>query len=68
MYNIPLHFFTELQNEFIINDRQKTTNPEKNNANFHSEVGYIRMPGMQDRVELILAQPTGKFTFQPINA
>ncbi|CAG8432677.1 5659_t:CDS:2 [Diversispora eburnea] len=29
--------------------RQKTTNPAKNNANFHSEVGYIRMPGMKDK-------------------
>ncbi|CAG8552412.1 5643_t:CDS:2, partial [Dentiscutata heterogama] len=39
--------------------KQKTWNPAKNSANFHSEVGYIRMPGMTDKVELVLAQPTG---------
>ncbi|CAG8529171.1 823_t:CDS:2 [Gigaspora margarita] len=39
--------------------KQKTWNPARNNANFHSEVGYIRMPGMTDKVELVLAQPTG---------
>jgi hypothetical protein len=35
----------------------------KNNSNFHSEMGYIRTPGMSDKVELVLAQPTGKFFF-----
>ncbi|CAG8606456.1 1717_t:CDS:2 [Cetraspora pellucida] len=39
--------------------KQKTWNPARNNANFHSEIGYIRMPGMTDKVELVLAQPTG---------
>ncbi|CAG8837318.1 4499_t:CDS:2, partial [Racocetra persica] len=38
--------------------KQKTWNPARNNANFHNEVGYIRMPGMTDKVELVLAQPT----------
>ncbi|CAI2188050.1 11796_t:CDS:2, partial [Funneliformis geosporum] len=39
--------------------RQKTWNPMKNNSNFHSEMGYIRVPGMGNKVELVLAQPTG---------
>ncbi|CAG8826696.1 13596_t:CDS:2, partial [Gigaspora margarita] len=38
---------------------QKMWNPTRNNTNFHSEVGYIRMPGMTDKVKLVLAQPTG---------
>ncbi|CAG8652337.1 13253_t:CDS:2 [Ambispora gerdemannii] len=39
--------------------RQRTWNPARNDMNFHSESGYIRCPGMRNKVELVLAQPTG---------
>jgi len=59
IYNEEITIYPDEAGRGWLYYRQKTWNPMKNNSNFHSETGYIRTPGMSDKVELVLAQPTG---------
>ncbi|CAG8491977.1 15708_t:CDS:2 [Funneliformis caledonium] len=61
IYNEEITIYPDEAGRGWLYYRQKTWNPMKNNSNFHSEMGYIRTPGMSDKVELVLAQPTGTF-------
>ncbi|CAG8677120.1 14046_t:CDS:2, partial [Funneliformis caledonium] len=58
VYNEEITINPDEANRGWLYYRQRTWNPMKNNSNFHSEVGYIRTPGMSEKIELVLAQPT----------
>ncbi|CAB4397849.1 unnamed protein product [Rhizophagus irregularis] len=59
IYNEEITIYPDEAGRGWLYYKQRTWNPMKNNSNFHSEMGYIRTPGMSDKVELVLAQPTG---------